>query len=66
MTLDKWLSQKGWTYQRLADEIGCSHEYARLLAHRRRRPSLPTAQKIIGLTDGQVSLAEMTLAAAAA
>lgn len=59
MQLDTWLSRREWNYQNLADALGCSHEYARLLAKRRRRPSLPVAQKIIEVTAGDVTLTDL-------
>lgn len=54
MSLDAWMTQRGMTDGEMADAIGVSREYVRLLRAGRRRPSAEVAQRIARFTDGMV------------
>lgn len=59
MRLEEWRGLKGWTYERLGDELGINTEPARRLCRPpadrlRTRPSVEMLVKIERLTEGAV------------
>ena len=60
MRLNQWMREKDITDQKLADKLGISREYARLLWHGRRNPSPELVVKIAQVTAGQVDAADFT------
>lgn len=48
------MTRRGMTDGEMADAIGVSREYVRLLRAGRRRPSAEVAQRIARFTDGMV------------
>jgi transcriptional regulator with XRE-family HTH domain len=52
--LGVWVDERGWTRQRLADELGITLASAARLCSDARRPSLEMAVKIEDLTKGAV------------
>jgi hypothetical protein len=72
MTLAEWLKSQGWTNRRLADALGRSEEYARLLRAGLRRPRHPAdrgqhvfdvyAEDIMRITSGAVTADDLETA----
>ena len=58
MRLETYIRDQGISVQKLADELGVSHEAARLYVKGKRRPSLAVAVKLEKLTGGAVKPAD--------
>lgn len=55
MTLSDWRTSKGWTVQRLADELEIDISFAMRLLNGKRRPGPDLYERIFMMTDGQVT-----------
>lgn len=53
--LDRWRSEQGWTYQRLADELECNHASASRYCQGRRIPEPAAMARIHAMTGGAVT-----------
>jgi transcriptional regulator with XRE-family HTH domain len=58
MTLDTWMTARDMTDGEMADAIGVSREYVRLLRAGRRNPSLDVMRRIGKATGGAVRHAD--------
>jgi transcriptional regulator with XRE-family HTH domain len=60
MTLDKWLTDNGYTAQAFADKIGVSVHTVQAYRNGLRRPRPDTMARITRTTKGQVAYADLT------
>lgn len=54
MKLADWREKKGWTLQRLADELGCTISAVWRYEQGKRDPDAGTKRRIFILTEGEV------------
>lgn len=59
MNIQQYRESKDMSRQELAEVIGCTAEYVRLVEKGERRPSVDMAKKIESLTDGEVTRAKV-------
>jgi DNA-binding XRE family transcriptional regulator len=59
MTLKEWMDKKRYTLRDIAEAIGVTKQAIFFYKSRRSNPSLPVANRIIELSDGEITAAEL-------